>query len=182
VLARSSRSEQGGASFQAKLHNQTCNQLSQTIPDKNFPTVDLDTVLSGASTPPGASIDNQSVSNKPSQEDTKLREANLNPFSAKYQHRVPSSDHRKYAALFSRDRNAYIEADLVLKGDRHLAAIAIGEFPELFAHAPHRIRNDVQIASKAVRALPFNVAFVGSEVKNDPAFWNAVSRIAGDSH
>jgi hypothetical protein len=151
------------------------------LSDKNFPALDFDTVLSGASTPPGASIDNQSVSFKPSHEDTKLREAVLNPFSAKYRHHVPSSDHRKYSVLFSRDRNAYIEADLAIKGDRNLSAIAIGKFPELFAHAPHKIKNDVQIASKAVRALPFNVSFVGSEVKNDPAFWKAVSRSADES-
>ncbi len=148
--------------------------------DKNLTVIETETVLSGASTPPGASLDSQSVSNKQSHVDSRLKAAVLNPFLAKYQHHVPSSDHRKYSVLFAKDRNAYIEADLAIKGDRHLSAIAIGKFPELFAHAPHRIKNDVQIASKAVRALPFNVSFVGSEVKSDPAFWQAVSRTAGD--
>lgn len=142
---------------------------------------ETEAVLSGASTPPAAYRDTQPIWTRQAHESVKQKEEAVNPFSSKYQQTAGASDHRRYAALFARDRSAYIEADLAIKSDRRLAIIAISAFPDLFAYAPYRIKNDVQIASKAVHALPINVAYVGNEVKSNPAFWEAVARSGGDA-
>ena len=147
--------------------------------------IESDAVLSGASTPPAASLDSQFMWSKPTKgsnhKDAKQKEATINPFYAAYNHHSRVTDRKNYEVMFSQDRSSYIEADLVVKGDRHLASIAIGSFPDLFVHAPHRIKNDVEIAARAVRALPQNVAFVGDEVKSNPAFWEAVAHNTGES-
>ena len=99
-----------------------------------------------------------------------------NPFSSTFSKSFTAiaGDRESILARLLSDRRIYAQASLEVRGDEEFAARVIAIYPEVFSQAPLHIRNNVDIASVAVLAIPLNIRWVGPKAKEDPVFWQLV--------